>query len=87
MRPALGVLRKKRFNQSGEELKGRTVTVFGKSGFSMEGISTGPYFQLASALLCPKSIFKRVQSGFVDTQGLNIDDYVCKTCLNLFLCC
>lgn len=79
-------VKKKSFNQSSEELKSRIVTVFGKFGCLMGGNSTGPGFKLAGALFVPKSIFKRVQARFIDTQGPNITDYIWKTCLNLFLC-
>lgn len=63
------------------------MTVFGRFGCLMGGISTGPNFQLAGALFLSKSIFKRVQARFIETQGPNVADYIWKTCLNLFLCC
>lgn len=41
-------------------------------------------FQMAGALVLPKSIFKRVQARFIETQEPIIVDYVWKTCLDLF---
>lgn len=52
-------VKKKNFNHSGEELKGRFVTVFGKLVCFMGRTSTGPDIWLANALLFASSLKHR----------------------------
>lgn len=78
---------KKRFNPSSEELKGRIVTMFGKFGCLMEGISTGLIFSWLVLWSCQNPSSRGFRLGSLKHRNLSLLIMYGKLALTCFLCC